>query len=93
MTKGYTPVFHCHTASVACTITEIIAKIDPRTGAVMQEHPDFIKTGDAAKIKVTPTKPFVIEKNADFPELAKFAIRDMGQTVAAGVCLEVVKAK
>jgi len=93
MTKGYTPVFHCHTASVACTISEIIAKIDPRTGAVIQEHPDFIKTGDAAKIKVTPTKPFVIEKNADFPELAKFAIRDMGQTVAAGVCLEVVKAK
>jgi len=93
MTKGYTPVFHCHTASVACTITEIIAKIDPRTGAVLQEKPDFIKTGDAAKIKVTPTKPFVIEKNADFPELARFAIRDMGQTVAAGVCLDVVKAK
>lgn len=93
ITKGYTPVFHCHTASVACTITEIIAKIDPRTGAVVQEHPDFIKTGDAAKIKVVPTKPFVIEKNADFPELSRFAIRDMGQTVAAGVCLDVVKAK
>ena len=93
MTKGYTPVFHCHTASVACTIVEIIAKIDPRTGAVVQEHPDFIKTGDAAKIKVTPTKPFVIEKNSDFPELARFAIRDMGQTVAAGVCIDVVKAK
>lgn len=93
MTKGYTPVFHCHTASVACTITEITAKIDPRTGAVIQQNPDFIKTGDAAKIKVVPTKPFVIEKNADFPELARFAIRDMGQTVAAGVCLDVVKAK
>jgi len=93
MTKGYTPVFHCHTSSVACTITEIIAKIDPRTGAVVQEHPDFIKTGDAAKIKATPTKPFVIEKNADFPELARFAIRDMAMTVAAGVCLDVVKAK
>jgi elongation factor 1-alpha len=93
ITKGYTPVFHCHTSSVACTITEIIAKIDPRTGAVVQEHPDFIKTGDAAKIKATPTKPFVIEKNADFPELARFAIRDMAMTVAAGVCLDVVKAK
>jgi len=93
MTKGYTPVFHCHTASVACTITEITAKIDPRTGAVIQQNPDFIKTGDAAKIKVVPTKPFVIEKNADFPELSRFAIRDMGQTVAAGVCLDVVKAK
>jgi len=93
ITKGYTPVFHAHTESVACTISEIIAKVDPRTGAVIQEKPDFIKTGDAAKIKVTPTKPFVIEKNADFPELSRFAIRDMGMTVAAGVCLDLVKAK
>jgi elongation factor 1-alpha len=90
---GYTPVFHCHTASVACTIEEIIAKIDPRTGQVVQEKPDFIKTGDAAKIRVKPLKPFVIEKQSDFPELARFAIRDMGMTVAAGVCLDVVKAK
>ena len=93
MAAGYTPVFHIHTSSVACTITEIIAKIDPRTGAVVQEKPDFIKTGDAAKIRVVPTKPMIIEKNADFPELARFAIRDMGMTVAAGVCLELVKAK
>jgi len=93
ITKGYTPVFHCHTASVACQLTEIIAKIDPRTGAEVQKNPDFIKTGDAAKIRVVPAKPFVIEKQADFPELARFAIRDMGLTVAAGVCLDVVKAK
>jgi len=93
ITAGYTPVFHCHTTSVACQVTEIIAKIDPRTGAVVQEKPDFIKTGDAAKIKVVPTKPMVIEKQADFPELARFAIRDMGTTVAAGICLDLVKAK
>ena len=93
LTAGYTPVFHCHTASVACTIEEIIAKIDPRTGAVVQEKPDFIKTGDAARIRVKPLRPFVIEKQSEFPELARFAIRDMGMTVAAGVCLEVVKAK
>jgi len=93
ITAGYTPVFHCHTASVACTIEEIIAKVDPKTGAVVQEKPDFIKTGDAARIKVKPLRPFVIEKQSEFPELARFAIRDMGMTVAAGVCLEVVKAK
>ena len=90
---GYTPVFHCHTASVACKIEELIAKIDPRTGAVVQEKPDFIKTGDAAKIRVVPTKPMVIEKQSEFPQLARFAIRDMGITVAAGICLDVVKAK
>ena len=93
VTKGYTPVFHCHTAQVACKITEIQKKVDPKTGAAIQENPDFIKTGDAAIIKCIPTKPLVIESSKDFPELARFAIRDMGQTVAAGVCLEVTPAK
>ena len=93
ITTGYTPVFHCHTASVACRIKEITAKVDPKTGAVTQEKPDFIKTGDVARIVVEPTKPMVIEKQSEFPELARFAIRDMGMTVAAGVCLDVVKAK
>ncbi len=88
--KGYTPVFHVHTAQIACTVTEIIKKIDPKTGAVAQEKPDFIKTGDAAVIRVVPTKPIVIEKQSEIPQLARFAIRDMGQTVAAGICLETV---
>ncbi len=92
MSKGYTPVFHIHTAQVACTITEIVKQLDPKTGAVKQENPDFIKTGDAAIVKVKPTKPVVIEKQADFPEMARFAIRDMGQTVAAGICIDTVVA-
>ena len=92
ITKGYTPVFHAHTAQVACKIVEIQKKIDPKTGAVLQENPDFIKTGDAAVIKCVPQKPFVIESSKNFPELARFAVRDMGQTIAAGVCLEVVPA-
>jgi len=90
MTKGYTPVFHIHTAQVACTITEIVKQIDPKTGAVVKENPDFIKTGDAAIIKVKPTKPLIIEKQSEFPELARFAVRDMGMTVAAGICLDTV---
>ncbi len=93
ITKGYTPVFHIHTSQVACKITEITKKIDPKTGATIQENPDFIKTGDAAIIKCVPSKPLVIEKVKDFPPLGRFAIRDMGMTVAAGVVLDVVKAK
>jgi len=91
ITAGYTPVFHLHTAQVACTIEEIKQKLDPRTGAVLEENPEYIKTGDAAVVKVRPTKPLVIEPAAQFPQLGKFAIRDMGITVAAGMCLEVEK--
>ncbi len=92
ISKGYTPVFHVNTAQVACTITEIVKKLDPKTGETKEENPDFIKTGDAAIIKVVPTKPLAIEKQSDIPELARFAIRDMGQTVAAGVCIDIVSA-
>jgi len=93
MTAGYTPVFHLGTASIACKIEEIIAKVDPKTGQVVKEKPDFIKTGDAARIRVVPSKPMVVEKQADIPQLARFAIRDMGTTVAAGIVLEVKKAE
>ncbi len=89
LSKGYTPVFHAHTAQVACQITDIIKQIDPRTGQTVKEHPDFVKTGDVAIVKVVPTKPMVIESHAKFPPLGRFAIRDMGQTVAAGMVLEV----
>ncbi|PSQ13145.1 translation elongation factor EF-1 subunit alpha, partial [Halobacteriales archaeon QS_5_70_15] len=57
ITAGYTPVFHAHTAQVACTIESIDAKIDPSTGEVAEEEPDFIQSGDAAKVTVRPQKP------------------------------------
>ncbi|MDI6819401.1 MAG: translation elongation factor EF-1 subunit alpha [Candidatus Hodarchaeaceae archaeon] len=90
---GYTPVFHAHTAQVACTISEITQKLDPKTGAVLEEKPEFIKRGDMATIKVTPTKPMVIERAAEIPQLSRFAIRDMGMTIAAGVCIDLTPAK
>ncbi|MBU0953238.1 MAG: translation elongation factor EF-1 subunit alpha [Nanoarchaeota archaeon] len=90
ITKGYMPVFHIHTSHVAGKIIEIVKKLDPKTGEVLQEHPDMLKSGDAAIIKVQPATPVAIEKQADYPQLAKFAIRDMGKTVAAGICIDLV---
>lgn len=89
LAKGYTPVFHIHTAQIAGTITEILEKKDPKTGQTVQKNPDFVKTGDVAIVKVKPLKPVVIERFQEFAPLGRFAIRDMGQTVAAGIVLEV----
>ncbi|MEI6795670.1 MAG: translation elongation factor EF-1 subunit alpha [Methanomassiliicoccales archaeon] len=88
---GYTPVFHCHTAQVACTFIELQKTLDPKTGGTKEANPTFLKTGDVAIVKVEPTKPMVVEKAKDFPQLGRFAIRDMGQTVAAGMCIDVEK--
>ncbi len=91
LTAGYTPVFHCHTAQVACMFEALVKKLDPRTGTTKEENPQFLKTGDAAIVKIMPTKPMVIESAKEFPQLGRFAIRDMGQTVAAGMCISVEK--
>jgi elongation factor 1-alpha len=88
---GYTPVFHCHTAQVACTFIELQKTLDPKTGQTKETNPTFLKTGDVAIVKVEPTKPMVVEKAKDFPQLGRFAIRDMGATVAAGMCIDVEK--
>lgn len=91
ITVGYTPVFHIHTAQVACQVTEITKKLNPATGEVLQEKPDFIKNGDAAIIKIKPIQPLVIETQKTIPQMSRFAVRDSGQTVAAGMCIELVK--
>jgi len=90
VTVGYTPVFHIHTAQVACQIIEIVKKMDPKTGAEVTENMDFLKNGDAAIVKIRPTQALVIEKQADIPQLSRFAIRDSGTTVAAGMCIDLV---
>jgi len=86
---GYTPVFHCHTSQVACQFEQLLAKLDPKTGAVLEENPDFLKKGDAGIVMLKPTKPMVIEEQKNFPQLSRFAIRDMGKTVAAGMCMTI----
>ena len=91
MTTGYAPVFHIHTAQVACQIMAIEKQINPTTGETIKENPDFIKNGDAAIIKVKPVTPLVIERQKEIPHMARFAIRDSGATVAAGMCIDLVK--
>ena len=88
---GYSPVLHSHTSQVACRFTELIQKLDPRTGQTVEEKPAFLKTGDGAVVRFEPLTPIAVEAYTDFPELGRFAIRDMGTTVAAGVIKEITK--
>jgi elongation factor 1-alpha len=88
---GYTPVMHAHTATTSATFTELIQKIDARSGQVTQEKPDFLKTGDAALVKIRPLRPLAIEAYSEIPQLGRFAIRDMGSTIAVGVVAQVTE--
>jgi len=87
--QGYTPVLHVHTAQIAVKFAELVSKIDPRSGQVVEDHPSYLRTGDAAVIKFEPLHPLSVEVYSDFPQLGRFALRDMGATIGAGVILEI----
>jgi len=93
LAKGYTPVFHIHTAQVPCQFIELIAQIDPRTGEVIKENPDFLKNGDVAKVRIKPQGNLALETQKENAFMSRFAVRDAGATVAAGMCLEITKKK
>ena len=93
LAKGYTPVFHVHTAQVPCQFTELIEQIDPRTGEVLKKNPDFLKNGDSAKVRIKPQGNLCLETQKENSYMSRFAVRDAGSTVAAGICTEIVKKK
>ena len=91
ISAGYSPVLDCHTAHIACKFDELLEKIDRRTGKATEDHPKSVKSGDAAIVKMVPTKPMCVEAFTDYPPLGRFAVRDMRQTVAVGVIKSVEK--
>mmetsp|Transcript_29367 Transcript_29367/g.29096 ORF Transcript_29367/g.29096 Transcript_29367/m.29096 type:complete len:452 (-) Transcript_29367:32-1387(-) len=88
---GYTPVLDCHTAHIACRFNDLKQKVDRRSGAVLEQEPKFVKSGDAAIVTLIPTKSMCVEPFTEYPPLGRFAVRDMRQTVAVGIIKEVNK--
>jgi len=89
--NGYTPVLDCHTAHISCKFAEIEQKMDKRTGQTLETAPKCINSGEAAIVKMEPTKPMCVEAFTEYPPLGRFAVRDMRQTVAVGVIKAVDK--
>merc|ERR1712156_1219040 len=91
--KGYTPVLDCHTAHIACKFSELLEKIDRRSGKKIEDNPSKIKSGDAAIVQMIPSKPMCVEPFQQYAPLGRFAVRDMRQTVAVGVIKSVDKSE
>ncbi|KAJ6742583.1 TRANSLATION FACTOR [Salix viminalis] len=78
-------------ANFTSQFSEILTKIDRRSGKELEKEPKFLKNGDAGFVKMIPTKPMVVETFSAYPPLGRFAVRDMRQTVAVGVIKSVEK--
>ncbi|KAL5992338.1 Elongation factor 1-alpha [Asimina triloba] len=85
--NGYAPVLDCHTSHIAVRFTELLTKIDRRSGKELEKEPKFLKN----VMLMIPTKPMVVETFSKYPPLGRFAERDMRQTVAVGAIKSVEK--
>jgi len=74
ISQGYTPVLDCHTAHIACKFSELIEKVDRRSGKKIEDNPKFVKSGDACIAKMTPSKPMCVESFSDYAPLGEFKL-------------------
>jgi len=88
---GYTPVLDCHTCHIACKFNKLMSLMDKRTGKKLEDNPKFVKSGQAAIVELSPTKPMCVEAYSEYPPLGRFAVRDMRKTVAVGVIKAVIR--
>jgi elongation factor 1-alpha len=71
-------------AQVACEVTELLEKIDRKSGNTIEKNPEFLKSDDTALVKIIPLKPICVEKYGDYPSLGRFVLFDRESMLAVG---------
>jgi len=76
----------CGTAEVDCTILNISDILDPGTGKSLSNK-KIIKSNQAGIVNFS-TKPIVVERFSDIPELGRFLLIKNGKQIGLGIVLE-----
>jgi elongation factor 1-alpha len=87
---GYTPTIDCGLAHGPVKFRQLLARIDRKTGATLEEAPGTVKAGDTVLVDLVPQHPLVAEPFADSPMLGRFALRDQKRVIGIGMVKSVV---
>jgi len=75
------------TATVNCTVQQILEKINPVSLTVMRKS-ESLANGEVGKATFRPSSPIYAERYSDFPQLGRFVIINERGAAAAGIILE-----
>jgi len=89
LANGYSTVFHCHNLSTTIEITTILHLVNKKDGRLSKKPPQYLRNKDSAIVIITITgQPIACEKYDDFPQFARFTLRDQQKTAVMGRILE-----
>jgi translation elongation factor EF-1alpha len=94
ISSGYSANLHIHAAVAAIQLKELIALIDRKTGAIIEEHPRFIKQDQTAIARFelsTVGQSLCMEIFECYPQLGTFTLHGGERTVALGKVLKIIE--
>ncbi|KNE59922.1 hypothetical protein AMAG_05371 [Allomyces macrogynus ATCC 38327] len=85
LAPGWTPTLAVHAARVKVKVTDLVGKVDRRSGQVIEDRPRHLHPGDAAAVRCVPLVPVCVEPVADVPSMARIVLLDTMDEVGAAV--------
>lgn len=82
-------IYH-HSSSLSVTLSELIATVDMKTGQVIKQRPRVLSRGAAARVRIMLSQPLALDTFAQNRDLGRVLLRLHGETVAAGIVLELL---
>lgn len=96
MAPGYQSIIHIHTLTEECSIKNIIAMVEKKTGKLQKfakGQPKCLRNGNMAIVRIKiPSGSICIERFKDFDRMGRLTLRDEGKTIAMGTIMKVVQA-
>ncbi|OMJ68244.1 hypothetical protein SteCoe_34374 [Stentor coeruleus] len=86
---GYSPLVFCHTARSSCRFSDLLMRINKKTGIVSEFKPSFLTNGDRAIVELVPVRPMCVETFIENQNLGRIVIKDFNKIVAVGIIREV----
>lgn len=88
---GYGAVLHIHNVVEEVQITQLKALVDRKTGKRVAQRPRFVKQDQIVIACLQTSGVICLETFKEFPQMARFTLRDEGKTIAIGKVLKLAE--
>lgn len=86
---GLHVALQAHAIRESGQISQLISRVDPKSGEVIKSKPRCLTKGQTALIEVITTRPICLESYATFRALGRITIRESGRTIAVGIVMNI----